>query len=391
MSPSIVRVPVKRELLEWAIERSGRKDDVRKRFSRLDDWLEGSLNPTFNQLKDFAQATYTPVGFLFSDEVPGELDRIPDDIVDFRVRTGEGSRKPSVNLLDTLTMCRLRQDWYREEMIRLNTVPLELIGQYQMQSTNCKKVADFARNELTFDIAARSKLSNHSEALRRFVQHVEDFGILVMRSGIVSNNTKRKLDPGEFQGFALSDQLAPLIFINSANTKAAQIFTLAHELAHLWIGKTSISSDSEISANDNPIETWCNEVAAEFLMPSELVSEKFNTLVDENDVEKKIKRLARYCFVSRLAIIVRLNRLNLLSDEQFRHFFGKEIKGLGETRQEPASAGGDYYRNVLVRCSYKFSRTLVESTLAGQTSFTKFLRLLDVTGESALERMAEHL
>ena len=391
MSPSIVRVPVKRELLEWAIERSGRRDDVRKKFLHLDDWLEGSRNPTFNQLKDFAQATYTPIGFLFSDEVPRELDRIPEDIVDFRIRSGEGSRKPSVNLLDTLTTCRLRQDWYREEMIRLNTVPLELIGQYQMQSANFKKVADITRNELGFDIAARSKLSNHSEALRNFVQQVEDLGILVMRSGIVSNNTRRKLDPGEFQGFALSDRLAPLIFINSANTKAAQIFTLAHELAHLWIGKTSISSDSEIFVNDNPIETWCNEVAAEFLLPSELVSENFNTFVEGNDVDKKIKRLARYCFVSRLAIIVRLHKLNLLSHEQFLHFFGKEITRLGETRQESASAGGDYYRSVLVRCSYRFSRTLIESTLAGQTSFTKFQRLLDVTGESALERIAEHL
>ena len=391
MSPPIVRVPVKRELLEWAVERSGRENDVRKRFSRLDDWLEGSRTPTFNQLKEFAQATYTPIGFLFADEVPSELDELPDDVVDFRVGTAGGRREPSINLLDTLAVCRLRQDWYRDEMMRLNTIPLEFIGLYQMQSSACKTVAESIRSELKYDIASRRKLSDYSEALRRFVEQVEDVGILVMRSGIVNNNTKRKLDSEEFQGFALADTLAPLIFINSANSKAAQIFTLAHELAHLWIGETSISSDPVISVSDNPVEKWCNEVAAELLMPSDLISESFTSYVSENDVEKKIKRFARYFFVSRLAVIVRLHRLKFLSNEQFRHFFGKELARLDKTRAEPSSTGGDYYRNVLSRCSRRFTRTLVDSTLAGQTSFTKFLRLLSVTGESALERIVEHL
>ena len=391
MSPLVVRVPVKRELLEWAVERSGREDEVRKRFAGFDDWLAGSRIPTFYQLKDFSLATYTPIGFLLSDEVPRELDQVPDDVADFRVRTGERNRKPSVNLLDTLTICRLRQDWFREEMMRLNAAPLTFIGRYQMQTTDSKTVAHSIRKELGFDVVARSRLSNHSEALSRLVEQVEDRGILMMRSSIVSNNTRRKLDAAEFQGFALSDRLAPLVFVNSANTVAAQIFTLAHELAHLWIGATGISSDPEFSKQTNPIEKWCNEVAAELLMPSDLLSEKLNSHLNKDEVDKRISRCSRYFYVSRMAIIVRLHKRRLLSNAQYRHFFADELARLAKIRQAPTPAGGDFYRNVLSRCSRRFTRTLVESTLAGQTSFTKFLRMLDVAGESALERIAKHL
>lgn len=94
---------------------------------------------------------------------------------------------------------------------------------------------------LRFSITERRGLRTWTGALRRFVELAEDAGVLVMVSGVVGNNNRRRPDRDEFRGFAMSDPLAPPVFINRADTKSAQMFTLARELAHLWLGESALS------------------------------------------------------------------------------------------------------------------------------------------------------
>jgi hypothetical protein len=171
------------------------------------------------------------VGYLFLPAPPDEPLPIPD----FRTLAGREVTRPSPNLLDTIYLCQQRQDWFRD-YARMHSLPaLEIIGSATLQDAPAR-VAETMRQNLALSIAERQQLTTWSDALRLLIAKAEDAGVLVMASGVVGSNSHRKLEVEEFRGFALADELAPLVFINGADSKSAQMFTLAHELAHLWLG-----------------------------------------------------------------------------------------------------------------------------------------------------------
>lgn len=145
-------------------------------------------------------------------------------------RTMGGGRidQPSPDLLDTLYLCQQRQEWYRDYARMTGEGALDFVGSVSTASDAETAAADL-RRALSFDLDGRRRASRRTDAMRAFIEQADSLGVLVMISGIVGNNTHRRLDPEEFRGFALSDDLAPLVFINGADTKAAQMLTLAHE------------------------------------------------------------------------------------------------------------------------------------------------------------------
>ena len=169
------------------------------------------------------------------------------------------------------------------------------------------------RRSVGFDVEERRRCRTWVEAMREFVGRVETLGVLVMASeasGVVGSNSRRKLDAGEFRGFALADSFAPMIFINSADTKAAQMFTLAHELAHVWLGSSGVSDAQSREPMGPATEHWCNRVAAEMLVPLDVLKKE---LPERTDLGDELRRLARRFKVSTLVILRRITGWRAIS------------------------------------------------------------------------------
>ena len=375
------RVEVEPALLIWARERSGRDvDDLLSRFPKLKAWERREAMPTLKQMEAFAKATRTPVGCLFLSQPP--VDQLP--VTDFRTMGDGEFDHPSPDLLDTIYLCQQRQDWYRNEARMAGEPPLNFIGSLHT-TDDVVSSATRLRDALQFDIEQRRQSPTWEKALRQFIDQADGLGVLVMVSGVVGSNTRRRLDPEEFRGFALSDPLAPLVFINGADTKAAQMFTLAHEVAHLWLGQSGVSNNEAAVTPDHTVERWCNQVAAELLVPSASIQREF---VAGAELSAEVNRLARVFKVSTLVIIRRIHDIKGLDREEFWSAYWQEVERLHSL---PRSSGGNPFRNVGARVSKRLARALVVSTLEGRTSYTESLRLLGVKKLSTFERVAESL
>ena len=368
----MTRIPVNPELLRWARERSGLvQEDLATKFKKLPDWEDGETQPTLKQVEAFARAVHVPVGYLFLTEPPEEPVPIPD----FRTLAGQPVTRPSPNLLDTIYICQERQSWYRE-FARVTQQPGPAFVGSATVDHSPETVAGRMRETLGFDLRARRRCPAWTEALRLFIRQADEAGVLVMVSGVVMSNTHRRLDPAEFRGFALSDPLAPLVFVNGADTKAAQMFTLAHELAHLWLGDSALSnSGAAPTPGFQREEVWCNAVAAELLVP--LAALRVELRRDET-LPHALSRLTRSFKVSSLVILRRLLDANWLDRARFDVAWAEEVTRL-RTHSERGSDGGDFYRTTLSRVSRRFARALVVSTLEGQTLYRDAFRMLGVS------------
>jgi Zn-dependent peptidase ImmA (M78 family) len=378
----MVRVAVKTELLRWARDRAGfTVDDLSSRFPKLEKWESGLVQPTLKQIENYAKATYAPVGYFFLTEPPEELLPVPD----FRTVAGRDVLPASPNLRDMIYACQERQDWFRDNARIAGADRLAFVGSLNLQSPIVEAAA-VIRRALSFDLERRRTCATWTDALRLFISEADRLGILVMCSGIVMNNTHRRLNPQEFRGFALSDDLAPLVFINGADTKSAQMFTLAHELAHIWLGQTALSNTTATSQQQNAVETWCNRVAAELLAPLETVRRE---LRPDESLEQTVVRLVRIFKVSSLVILQRLRDARRLTWDELREAYQRELDRIAKLPK--TEGGGDFYVTAAVRYSRRFTRALVESTLEGRTLYRDALRMLGISKTETFHELGRTL
>ena len=380
----MIRAPVNPALLAWARERAGHApEDLAGRFPKLAEWEAGTRQPTFRQADAFASSVHVPVGYLFLSEPPAERLPIPD----FRTVAGTPVAEPSPDLLDVIRACQERQTWYRNFARMEGQQPLSFVAS-ATRGVPPERIATQMRETLGFDVADRRTYSTWTESLRMFIGTADEAGVLVMVSGIVGSNTRRTLDPAEFRGFALSDPLAPLVFVNGTDAKAAQMFTLAHELAHLWLGASALSDcPAAPSPGFGEDEVWCNAVAAEFLVPLAALRQELSA---GERLPDALTRLARIFKVSGLVVLRRLLDARWLDTARFEAAWRDESERLRSlTRRD--GEGGDFYRTTLARVGRRFAGALVASTSEGQTLYRDAYRMLGVRRGSTFEELARQV
>jgi len=341
------------QVLRWARERASldeqglaRKMNVKP--ERVAEW-ESTGFITRKQVKKLADVTLTPIAYLYFPEP--EEDRLP--ISDFRTVGGLPPKAPSPSLLETVYDLKFRQEWAREEMISQEEEPIREVGSVSV-STPASEAARKLGEWLGIEPGGQSCASDPSSAFRLLRSAAEEAGVFVVSNGIVGNNTSQKLDPDEFRGFALHDEYAPFLFVNAADAKPAQVFTLVHELAHILTGNSGVSSSGE-SALDHGLERFCNQVAADFLLPTEMLdSESLRPL--SSDDERLYARLAKRFHVSTHVIAIRLLHMGHVTKEDCRRSLKRRT-----SRKVSARSGGDFYKTQNSRVGVRYGRMVARA------------------------------
>ncbi len=337
-------------------------------------WESGEDKPTVNQAKQLANKLKIPFGYLFLNTPPKELLEVPD----LRTIRNEERTEFSPDFIDVYHSSLLKQQWFKEYRLREGFSPLPFAGEFNRHSA-IKDIAESIIQYLQVD-KARNLAKDTNAFVNMLVTNAEELGILVFRSGTVGSNNNRGLSVDEFRGFALYDPYSPVVFINTKDAKSAQVFSIIHEFAHIWMGEGGVSNydlGSRNSSTSNSIESKCDRIAAEVLVPFSIIKSLWDK---EDTVDNNIQRVSKTCKVSRLVSSIRAYDAKLINRNEFKSAYQAEISFDKKKRQkESDSPGGPKYNVMLnLKNGRLFSQALLSEVHEGKTLYNEAFGLLGI-------------
>lgn len=298
-------------VLKWARESARMTEETaaakipKLTVEKLKEWEDGTSQPTIRQAQILAKAYKRPFALFFLPEVPIDFQPLQD----FRK---SGSKELTTSSIFIIREIQQKQAWISDVYSENNEEKLPFVGRFSLNS-NPKDVAD----DILATLGINPSKYKTDNPIREWINAAESNGIFVSRTSFI--HSKMKLDSEELQGFAIADQFAPFVFVNSDDWNAPQLFTLVHEIAHIWIAATGISNEiePEIANRDkfNPIELFCNEVAANALIPTEIIL-NIDRRVFKNSQE--IFKTAKNLGISSFAFLVRALNLQLVTNSEYK-------------------------------------------------------------------------
>jgi len=320
-------------VLKWAREQSGfNLEEVAKKLKRktvtaqtITEWESGRAFPSYSQLEDLAYKIYKrPLALFFFPEPPDESDiknsfrTLPKRIEKLSPRMRFLIRKARVmqhNLME------LYEDNLSEETIFKD---IKFTA-----SSSIKNLSKKVRNYLKIDLEEQKKWRSPEKALRQWREAVESSGVFIFKDSFKES---------DFSGFCLYDSCFPIIYVNSKQTPARQIFTIFHELAHILFRTSGLDPIDEqyfrsLRDSNKKIEQMCNEFAGAFLIPEESLFLK-NYDMDNNTEVSVIYSYAKEYSVSPEVFLRRIFKKKIINRFVYNNLIQKVQKEYKEFSQE---------------------------------------------------------
>lgn len=362
-------ININSNMYAWAIARAGYTlSDFAAKFPKIQDWIDQKKKPTVKQLEAFSKKVHLPFGYLFLPEPPKEILPIPF----FRTNNG-GKNNLSVNVYDTILLIQQRQDWLREYLIENDFDPLHFVGKYRNNQNHIEIVADI-RKTLGLHNEWASSYKTREEALDHLAQKIEDIGITIVFNGVVENNTSRPISVDECRGFVLVDPIAPFMFVNNSDGKAAQLFTIVHELAHIWTGHSAGFDFRQLLPANDPIELLCDKVAAEFLVPAD-------SFIKVWEDRPGIANTARHFKISEIVAARRALDLGFLTKPDFFAFY-HEYANREIIKKQNKGDGGNFYATARKRIGLTFAAHVNQAVKSGELLYRDAYKLTSLKGDT---------
>lgn len=367
------------KVFKWARESAKMSEEIAASkiaisIEKLQEWEKGESYPTIRQAQTLAKAYKRPFALFFLPDIPSDFQPLQD----FRKK---GSKELSTSSIFIIREIQQKQAWISDTNQENGENKVSLVGRYSINDSP-ELVAKDMLETLNINPLSYTTINPIIE----WIDKVESQGVFISRTSFI--HSRLKLDSNELQGFAIADEYAPFVFINSDDWNAPQLFTLVHELAHIWIAETGISNDVEPSIKNvgdyNPIELFCNEVAANALMPSDYVLNlESNVFDNSNEVFKTAKNIGVSSFALlvralnlKVITLIKYNRLKAQADKDYKDFLIREEEKKKKAKEK--KGGPNYFLLQLNRNSRLFTQTVLDAFRGGIIEPTQASSLLNV-------------
>lgn len=358
-------VDISKNILNWLLSNLDPEKTNPGVLETLNEWKNEQKKPTYNKVLEISRSTGIPLGYFFLETPPKE----DLSFVNYRTINSTELKTPSRELKTIMLDMELIQDWIRNQLISDGESKNLYVN--SLKSNDITALAQKVRKELNIKTDWFKYLRTSDEPFKMFRTAISDSGVVVMSNSIVRNNTSKLLSIDEFRAFALIDDYAPLIFINTNDSANGKLFSLLHEYVHIGLGENSVYNDRcSCSFDVKTTETICNKVSAEILVPQEIFIKQW-TAQNSQEIDEIIKNLSKFFKCGTTVIARKALENNYIDSKTYYSIAQNAVSNYKKNK----SGGGSFYRGLNAKIDSNFLNLLFNKVEQGKTLYTEAFRL----------------